>query len=66
MLISPVYLQEAVAIQLEEERLVKIRNVLKELPEQHHRYDRACLQSGGPLLSDTKHVNITVCNKMNL
>lgn len=31
-------LQEAVAIQLEEERLVKIRDVLKELPAQHHRY----------------------------
>lgn len=31
-------LQEAVAIQLEEERLVKIRDVLKELPTQHHRY----------------------------
>ncbi|XP_034008881.1 transcriptional regulator ATRX isoform X1 [Trematomus bernacchii] len=28
---------EAVALQLEEERLVKIRNVLKELPEPHHR-----------------------------
>uniref|UniRef100_A0AAQ4PMJ7 Si:dkeyp-68b7.12 n=1 Tax=Gasterosteus aculeatus aculeatus TaxID=481459 RepID=A0AAQ4PMJ7_GASAC len=28
---------EAVAIQLEEDRLVKIRDVLKELPEPHHR-----------------------------
>lgn len=31
-------LQEAVAIQLEEERLVKIRDVLKELPAPHYRY----------------------------
>lgn len=30
-------LQEAVAIQLEEERLVKIRDVLKELPKPHYR-----------------------------
>ena len=30
-------LQEAVAIQLEEERLVKIRDVLKELPRPHYR-----------------------------
>lgn len=33
-----VFLQEAVAIQLEEERLVKIRDVLKELPTPHYRY----------------------------
>lgn len=31
-------LQEAVAIQLEEERLVKIGDVLKELPGPHYRY----------------------------
>lgn len=31
-------LQEAVAIQLEEERLIKIRDVLKELPSPHYRY----------------------------
>lgn len=30
--------QEAVAIQLEDERLVKIRDVLKELPGPHYRY----------------------------
>ncbi len=30
--------QEAVAIQLEEERLVKINDVLKELPTPHYRY----------------------------
>lgn len=27
------------AIQLEEERLVKIRDVLKELPQQHYKYN---------------------------
>lgn len=31
-------LQEAVAIQLEEERLVKIKDVLKELPALHYKY----------------------------
>ena len=30
--------QEAVALKLEEERLVKIRDVLKELPALHYRY----------------------------
>ncbi len=30
-------LQDAVAIQLEDERLVKIREVLKDLPALHHR-----------------------------
>uniref|UniRef100_M3ZTV9 Si:dkeyp-68b7.12 n=1 Tax=Xiphophorus maculatus TaxID=8083 RepID=M3ZTV9_XIPMA len=37
MLTMHVPLQEAVAIQLEEERLVKIRDVLKELPDPHYR-----------------------------
>lgn len=34
---ATVVMQEAVAIQLEEERLVKIKNVLKELPPPHYR-----------------------------
>lgn len=38
--------QEAVAIQLEEERLVKIRDVLEELPPQHYRYSENLLSPG--------------------
>lgn len=35
------------AIQLEEERLVKIRDVLKELPQQHYKYCRGLLTRAG-------------------
>lgn len=41
LLLTLVLLQEAVAIQLEEERLVKIRDVLTELPAPHYRYSRS-------------------------
>lgn len=48
--------QEAVAIQLEEERLVKIRDVLKELPPQHYKYSHGLLTPTSVNDSDNRDV----------